>query len=225
MHGIPQLAGIGRKLACRGSLPRHTACVFSATDYRARSCRFHPDWTQYSRTSIMIKTRLWQIYDEVGFTACSKGDLDLAERMFNAAIDSCSFDKTMQVQRIKSLIGLADTFSMDERKKKEAAKLYNRAINSLARIDSKPGNERLMLAHALERLGYLLIEERRYEEALKPLLRSVRIVEKLWGLRSQALIPRLLKISYIYSITDRPTEAIEAFTHARAIQDSDQHSS
>jgi len=165
----------------------------------------------------MVLAKVWQIYDDVGYTACTTGNLELAEKMFTLAIESCAAKHSMKEQRLKSLIGLADTMLLRNRRA-ECSRLYNRVINILAREGAASDHERYMLAHALEKQAYIRFEEQQSDEAVKLLQRSLRLLEKIYGCVHDALVPRLLQLSRMHSQMKNTNESIACLTRARSIQ-------
>jgi len=165
----------------------------------------------------MMMAKVWQIYDDIGYTACTTGNYDLAERMFTAAIESCASLTSMQEQKLKSLIGLADTLLL-RGQRADGCRLYSRVINIFARTGASTHHQRYMLAHALEKLGYSRIEEQRHDDALKLLQRSLRILENIYGGVHQSLVPRLLKISLVHSQLRNTDESLAYLNRARSIQ-------
>jgi len=165
----------------------------------------------------MVLAKVWQIYDDIGYTACTTGNLELAEQMFTLAIESCAAKNSMKEQKLKSLIGLADTMLLRHRRA-ECTRLYNRVINILAREGASTDHERYMLAHALEKLAYIRFEEQQDEEAVKLLQRSLRLLEKIYGAVHDALVPRLLQLSRMHSQMKNTDESVACLSRARKIQ-------
>ena len=169
----------------------------------------------------MIYAKIWQIYDDVGYAACQSGNLDLAQKMFELAVECCGGQRNMRSQRTKSMIGLADT-AMLRGNVAESARLYTRVINAYARSGVATKQDQYMLAHALERLGYMRAEECRYIDAIKLLQRSVRLSERIYGSVHSELVTRLLKISLLLSQTGAVDQSLAVLHRARAIQETAQ---
>jgi len=169
----------------------------------------------------MLSSRIWNIYNDIGSTACQAGDYDLAVRMFTMAIDTCA-KTSMQGPKVKSLIGLADALIM-QRHTDEAAKMYNRAVNIFARIGTPERSDKRMLAHALEKLGYLRELEDKQEEALRLLERSVRVTEQAVGVKDPSLIHRLLKISSFHIRFGNSAASLECFNRVKQIRALEAH--
>jgi tetratricopeptide (TPR) repeat protein len=172
----------------------------------------------------MVLAKVWQIYDDIGYTACTTGNLKLAEQMFTLAIESCASKRSMKEQRLKSLIGLADTMLLSNRRA-ECSRLYNRVINLLAREGTANDHERYMLAHALEKQAYIRFEEKQDEEAVKLLQRSMRLLERIYGSVHDALVPRLLQLSRMHAQMKNTDQSLACLTRARRIQTESDRSS
>ena len=171
------------------------------------------------RTEDMLDTKIWQIYDNVAHTACLHKHTDIAERMFNAALETCGYKKSLHRQRLQSLAGLADTYFAQGRKS-ESLKLYNRVINLMVRLSDKTEREQSLLAHCFSKVGELRSSMGQIEEALQFHKRSVRLLDKLPGSSQSFLSSNLLRISYLSSLVGKTSEADFALIRVRALQSS-----
>jgi len=164
----------------------------------------------------MLTSRIWHIYHDIGSTACLAGDCDIAAKMFTQAIEICS-NRSMQRNKVKSLIGLADTLVM-QKQAAEATRTYKRALNIFARIGAPEHADKRMLAHVLEKLGYLYEQEDRQEDAIKMLQRSVRVSEQIIGAKHPSLVHRLLKIASLHIRFNETEESMACFNRVQEIR-------
>ncbi len=145
----------------------------------------------------MLKMRLWKIYNEVGSAACATGHYDLAQRMFDAALEECSTNKALRREKIRSLIGLADALLLQSQPDIALA-IYNRAVNIFARLANVKPADKHVLAHALEAMGQIAMRQNSSAQALKYMLRSVRITKELPNSEPAVLARRLKETALIY---------------------------
>jgi len=145
----------------------------------------------------MLKMRLWKIYNEVGSAACATGHYDLARRMFDAALEECSTNKALRREKMRSLIGLADALLLQSQPD-IALTIYNRALNIFARLANVKPADKHVLAHALEAMGQIAMRQKSSDQALKYMLRSVRITKELPNSEPAVLARRLKETALIY---------------------------
>lgn len=165
----------------------------------------------------MIVFKVWEIYDQIGRNAAASGDLTLARKMYSEAIESCASDKKLLPQKLQSIIGLADAH-IAEKDDRGALRIYNRALNAIARAGSRSAVENSLLAHALEQIAH--IQSRRGDSlaALKAMQRSLRVTEELLGSVHPSLPRKLLALSVLHTQSGDQAAAIDCLERARALK-------
>ena len=81
-------------------------------------------------------------------------------------------------REMRSLIGLADALLLQSQPD-IALTIYNRALNIFARLANVKPADKHVLAHALEAMGQIAMRQKSSDQALKYMLRSVRITKEL----------------------------------------------
>jgi hypothetical protein len=159
----------------------------------------------------MLPAKIWSIYNELGSTACRTQNFSLARKMFGAAMAVCEGNARLKRQRIRSLVGLADTCMM-EHDCVGAAALYKRALNICARMNMSSPPDLWLFTHILESVARIDTEQNNLQDALKTLHRCVRLTSD-----RPAKIRRLMQLSLLQSRLGATDAAAGLLRQARSI--------
>jgi tetratricopeptide (TPR) repeat protein len=165
----------------------------------------------------MITEKVWSIYDQVGSTANANGHHRLAQQMFSAALDTCANRKSLKQEKMKSLVGLADSYLL-QNQIDDAERLYKRVLNSMARSGITSSTDKHIFAHVLENLAYIIEKRGGIEESLKMLRRSLRLSEQIVGSNHPSLVHRLRQISAMHTKLGDADGAMRTMNRAKCIQ-------
>lgn len=162
----------------------------------------------------MITDMVWNTYTDFGAMAFEKGDYELAEKMFEAALEAAQQLGPDDARLASSFNNLALVYQRQGQKLK-ATTLYKRALSM---YDRTRGTGRRHLACTLDNLADLHFKAGDYVKARAFYRKVLTIFEQLFGPMHPELVPRLTRLGFIYCEHGRYDEALQFYNRAQDIK-------
>ena len=162
----------------------------------------------------MINDAVWTTYTELGCAAYEQGNLPLAEKMFDAALEEAQKLGSEDPRLATSFNNLALVYQKQGQSRK-AAPLYKRA---LAVYDRARGVSRRHLASTLDNLAELYFNQGDLVKARALYRKVLSVFEQVYGPNHEELVPRLKRLGYIYCERGRYDEALQFYNRAQDIK-------
>jgi tetratricopeptide (TPR) repeat protein len=162
----------------------------------------------------MINDLVWKNYTDLGCAAYEKGNLELAEKMFEGALEEAQKLGPEDSRLATSFNNLALIYQRQGQPRK-AAPLYKRA---LAVYDRARGASRRHLASTLDNLAELYFNQGDLIKARALYRKVLSVFEQVYGPCHEELVPRLKRLGYIYCERGRYDEALQFYNRAQDIK-------
>jgi tetratricopeptide (TPR) repeat protein len=162
----------------------------------------------------MITESIWRTYTDVGCTAYSQGNYELAEKMFLSALENLDLSKTPAIRVGAAYRNLA-VACHKQSKLAEAQQYYKKAL--VAYQNSQVADPAL-IAWTLDGLAETYFSTRDFIKARPLFKRVLKLYEQLFGEASPVLAPRLLRLGWIACSTGKADQAVEYFNRAKQLK-------
>ncbi len=162
----------------------------------------------------MINDIVWKNYTDLGCAAFEQGQFELAEKMFEGALEEAQKLSPEDTRLASSFNNLALVYQKQGQPRK-AAPLYKRA---LAVFERARGVSRKHLASTLDNLAELYFNQGDLVKARALYRKVLNVFEQLYGPNHLELVPRLKRLGWIYCERGRYDEALLFYNRAQAIK-------
>lgn len=158
---------------------------------------------------------IWATYTELGSTAHKAGDTAIAETMFAAARDEARRRGFNDWRWETSLRNLATVYEAAG-KEKDIPALTDPGMSCWSKLAERSTAIRLC---RLEELAQSYTAVGRYFRAANLYQQLIELIEETFGRGHPTIIPRLLRLAWIYGIQKKHSKALEAYSRAQALRE------
>ena len=163
--------------------------------------------------AMKIQEAIWSQYAELGKNALKAKQLDLAEKMYTAAVEEAQRGRGDLVRLAESWFGLAQTHH-SRQQAVLAIYYYKKAMGVYEKDSGKFGSQ---LAATWDNLAEIAMLQNELPRAYSFLKKSIALYEKLFGMNSEVLSPRLLRMGYVYTQFKEFDKALACYARAKSL--------